>query len=102
MSGTPRAVVIGELGQPAASDLRDGKRIDVFSFVQGYSRRAKTGRAFGHAVMDVATLGIWEIAGMTIESRYSGDKMAIQVIYDENDKVMEANEYQNGNSKKEG
>ncbi len=97
--GTPRAIVIGELGQPASSDILDGKRKDVFSFVQGYSKGAKTGRAFGHAAMDVATLGVWEIAGMPIESSYSGDKMAIQVTYDDKDKVTQATAYENGNLK---
>ena len=35
--GTPRNLVLAEIGQPQASEMKDGKRVDVFSFVQGYS-----------------------------------------------------------------
>jgi hypothetical protein len=44
------------------------------------------GRAVGHAVMDVLTLGIWEIAGTPIEG-FQGEKYRATVIYGDDDKV---------------
>jgi hypothetical protein len=46
------------------------------------------GRAAGHAVMDVLTLGIWEIVGTPIEG-VQGEKYTATIVYDENDKVVD-------------
>ena len=56
--GTPRAHLLAELGQPTVTEMRDDKRVDVFSFVQGYSKGAKAGHAIWHGVADVFTLGL--------------------------------------------
>jgi hypothetical protein len=85
--GTPRSLVLAEVGQPQASEMKDGKRVDVFSFVQGYSKGAKAGRAFFHAAADFFTLGLWEAVGTPTEAVFSGDKVAYEVTYDSSDKV---------------
>ena len=36
--GTPRSMVVGELGSPAWSGERDGVKVEVFSFVDGYRK----------------------------------------------------------------
>ncbi|MDE2389547.1 MAG: hypothetical protein KGN35_10815 [Betaproteobacteria bacterium] len=83
--GTSRTMLISEFGAPVISEYRNGKRYEIFKFVQGYSTGAKVGRAFFHGAADVVTLGLWELVGTPAEITFSGDKMAFQVGYDEND-----------------
>lgn len=85
--GTPRAMVLGEFGQPVTSEVKDGQRTDVFAFTQGYSKGAKTGRAVFHAAADIFTLGIWEAVGTPTEAAFDGTKVSYQVEYDAGDKV---------------
>jgi len=86
--GTPRYRVIGELGKPVDTKItKDGKKIDVYSFIQGYSKGAKAARALGHGAMDIATLGLWEVIGSPTEAIASGDKVIVRVHYDENDLI---------------
>ena len=81
--GTPRFEVIGEVGQPVDTQKNDdGTITDTYSFVQGYSKGAKAGRALGHALMDIGTLGLWEIVGSPTEAIASGDKVVVRVKYD--------------------
>jgi hypothetical protein len=83
--GTSRAMLISEFGAPVISEYRNGKRYEIFKFVQGYSTGAKAGRAFLHGAANVVTLGLWELVGTPTEITFSGDEMAFQVSYDEND-----------------
>ena len=85
--GTPRSMLLAEFGLPTVSEVRDGKKYEVFKFVQGYSTGAKVGRAMFHGVADVFTLGLWEIVGTPIEGVFSGDEMAYEVSYDGNDRI---------------
>lgn len=86
-AGTPRNALLAEFGAPAVSEVRNGKQHEVFKFVQGYSTAAKTGRALFHGVADVATLGLWEVVGTPTEAVFSGNEMAYDVTYDQNDVV---------------
>ena len=86
-SGTPRNQVVAMLGAPVVSETRDGERVDTFAFKQGYSRGAKTARAFFHGAADVLTLGLWEVIGTPVEVVASGRDMRIEVTYDEKDRV---------------
>ena len=85
--GTHRSTLMAEFGRPMSSEEREGKRYDVFSFVQGYSAGARAGRAVFHGVADVVTLGLWEIIGTPTEGVFSGDKTVYEVSYDENSRV---------------
>ncbi|WP_281758035.1 hypothetical protein [Succinatimonas hippei] len=86
--GMARSTLIGAYGAPQASvdDANYGK-CDVWRFVQGYSNGAKTGRVATHAVLDVLTIGLWEIAGSSIESAADGTQVAYQVCYDKDQNV---------------
>ena len=85
-TGTPRAILIGEFGQPITT-TSNGQKTDVFKFTQGYSKAAKTSRAFFHGAADVLTLGMWEVMGTPAEMVFDGTEMAYQVEYDEDSRV---------------
>lgn len=84
--GTPRSLVLSELGQPVHSEVKDGKKVDVFAFTQGYSSGNRTGRAVFHGVADVLTLGLWEVVGTPTEAVFDGTKVSYEVTYSD-DKV---------------
>ncbi len=83
--GTLRSTLMGAYGVPQSTvdDPTYGK-CDVWRFNQGYSNGAKVGRTATHATLDVLTLGLWEIAGSSIESAADGTMVSYQVCYDEN------------------
>lgn len=87
--GTSRENVIVYLGAPMSSEVKDGKRVDLYKFIQGYSGGAKTSRALLHGIMDVLTLFIWELIAWPAEAIIDGTEMVVKVIYDENDKLVE-------------
>ena len=85
--GTPRSSVLTELGQPVWSGEKDGSKVDVFAFKQGYSTGAKAARSLFHGVADVFTLGLWEVLGTPIEMVASGTDTKVEVTYDGEDRV---------------
>lgn len=85
--GIPRSMLLAEFGLPMASEVRDGKKTEIFKFIQGYSAGAKAGRAVFHGVADVLTIGLWEVVGTPTEGVFNGNEMVYEVSYDENDKV---------------
>lgn len=85
--GVPRNLVLAELGQPVATDISRGKRVEVFSFVQGYSKGARISRTIAHGTADVLTLGLWEIAGTPTEAIFDGTRVAYEVTYDASDRI---------------
>ncbi len=87
VAGTPRARILAEFGQPVSSRLVDNRRIDLFSVTQGYSKEAKASRAFAHGVGDIATVGLWELAGTPTEVVFSGKNLSYEVTYDSFDRV---------------
>ena len=90
-TGTSREVLLAEFGQPLISEETDGKKVEIFTFIQGYSKLAKTGRVIFHSAADVFTLGLWEIVGTPTEMYFNGNEMAFHVSYDENDHLDEVN-----------
>jgi hypothetical protein len=87
--GTPRAMLLAEFGAPAASEVRKGRKYEIFKFVNGYSAGVKAGRAVFHGAADVVTLGLWEVVATLTEGIFSGDEMAFQVRYDRDERVDE-------------
>jgi hypothetical protein len=80
--GMPRAKVIAELGAPLET-TRDPTEIrDIFGFKQGYSTPTRVGRASFHAVADVMTYGLWEIAATPLEGALDGEDVRAEVLYD--------------------
>jgi hypothetical protein len=88
-TGTARNAVIAELGTPVQTTTRSGVKVDLFTFVQGYSGVEKGGRAVLHGAADVFTLGLWEVVGTPIEGYNNGTKVSIEVTYDKADRVVQ-------------
>ena len=85
--GMPRALVVAEFGNPVSSDTKEGKKVEVYSFTQGYSKPAKIGRCLFHAVADIFTFCLWEVVGTPTELAFDGKKMVSEVTYDASDKI---------------
>jgi hypothetical protein len=85
--GAARGEVELHLGAPIKSaSLDDGRRADVYEYQIG--NQPSAGRAIGHGVMDVLTLGLWEVVGTPIEG-VQGDTYHATITYDRADKVVE-------------
>lgn len=82
--GQERDIVILNLGQPTKTMLADNKRVDIFELERGNEQ--SVGRATGHAIMDLLTLGGWEIIGTPIEG-FAGNTITLQIEYDNENKV---------------
>jgi hypothetical protein len=97
--GMPRSVIIAEFGEPVDVQKKDGKSVEVYKFVQGYSTGVKVGRSIFHAVADVFTLFLWEIAATPIEGMNEGDQVAYEVTFDAEQKVESVKVLKDGKSK---
>ncbi len=86
-TGTPRSMLLAEFGPPTVSEVRNGKKYEIYKFVQGYSAGAKAGRAVFHGAADVVTLGLWEVVGTPTEGVFNGKEMAYEVSYDQNERI---------------
>ena len=87
--GNPRALILAEFGLPLITEEKNGKKVEIFKFVQGYSAGTKAGRAVLHGTADVLTLGLWEVVGTPAEGAFSGNDIAYQVTYDEDERISE-------------
>ena len=87
--GNPRALILAEFGLPLVTEEKNGKKVEIFKFVQGYSAGAKAGRAVLHGTADVLTFGLWEIVGTPAEGAFTGHDIAYQVTYDEDERITE-------------
>ena len=85
--GTDRDLVLLELGAPVDAFVEDGKKVDLFSITQGYSKGVRMARATGHLTAEIMTLGLWGIVGTPLEQSYNGTILGYKVWYDENNKV---------------
>ena len=85
--GTPRSMLLAEFGLPIVSEERNGKKYEIFKFIQGYSAGAKAGRAVFHGAADIFTLGLWEIIGTPTEGVFNGTEMAYEVSYDNDNRI---------------
>lgn len=55
---------------------------DLFETYKVLMEQGSTGRAVMHGLLDVATLGVWEVAGTPIEGAAHKDKyMIVSVLY---------------------
>jgi hypothetical protein len=88
--GATRGEIELQLGKPIQTASNpDGTRVDQYKYEIGNEPSA--GRAIGHGVMDVLTLGLWEVIGTPIEA-FQGTTYQIQVTYDRNDRVLGVNQ----------
>ena len=87
--GSTRGEVELQLGSPIESVTRpDGLRSDVYEYEIGNEPSA--GRAAGHAVMDIFTLGLWEVIGTPIEA-VQGEEFRVTILYSPDDRVVSIN-----------
>lgn len=86
-NGMPRSAILAEIGAPISSEMKNGKRVDVFSFTQGYSTANRVSRTLFHGLADVATIGLWEIIATPTEAAFDGKKAAFEITYDTSDRV---------------
>lgn len=84
-----RSCVISKGAVPIKTEkTEEGATIEVYN-VQ--ARKGSTGRAVMHGVLDVFTLGIWEVAGTPMEGAMGEKKYySIKVTYDKDENVKSA------------
>ncbi|KKM00155.1 hypothetical protein LCGC14_1807240 [marine sediment metagenome] len=88
--GSTRGEVELHLGSPVDSVTRpDGGRTDIYEYELG--NKPSTGRAVGHAVMDLLTFGVWEIIGTPIEA-IGIEKKRLMIVYDDQDRILAINQ----------
>ncbi len=88
-TGASRGEIELQLGKPTQTvTLDNNRRADVYAYEIG--NEPSGGRAVAHGVMDVLTLGIWEVVGTPVELA-QGDKHQLTIIYDQYDKVEAVN-----------
>ena len=85
--GTNRGRVISELGAPLSSGEQEDKRVDIYSFTQGYATETKAGRALFHIAADIFTLFIWELIATPTEIIMDGSDRSYKVTYDKKDSI---------------
>ena len=62
----------------------DGELIEVYKIKEP---KGSTSRAVMHGLLDVATLGIWEIAGTPIEGSQEDKFYSVKIYYDKDENV---------------
>jgi hypothetical protein len=83
-----RADIEAQLGAPVSVTTQpDGFVTAVYKCEIG--KESSPGRAVAHGVMDVLTLGIWEVVGTPVE-RLKGDTIMMVVTYDRENRVVSA------------
>ncbi len=66
---------------------KDGNVIEVFNVRKP---TGSTSRAVMHGILDIATLGLWELAGTPMEgSQNKVEMISIEVYYDKNETIKE-------------
>lgn len=81
--GNHQDMVRAELGAPISTG-KDGEsnEYDIFGFQEGNSKGWGVTRGILYGILDVATLGVWEVIGTPIEGGISGgNRINIRVVY---------------------
>ena len=88
--GSTRGEAEMQLGSPISSvTTPEGNRTDLYEYELG--NEPSTGRAIGHGVMDVLTLGLWEVVGTPIEG-FTGSKHRMTIVYGPDDRIIAINQ----------
>ncbi len=85
--GAHRSFVHAKTGLPSHTvQDKEEKWIDTYIVIKGNEPSA--GRAIGHGIMDVLTLGVWEVIGTPIEAVAGGEEHdRYTIYYDGDDKI---------------
>jgi len=91
--GQDRYFVVSQIGEPDQSSVIDNERVDNFIINKNNVYLGYT-RAFVYALLDVGTVGLWELIGTPLEEFIqSEDKMTI--FYNSEDKVQRIHRIKN-------
>ena len=85
--GTPKTLVVGELGPPMQSRQEVDGAHDIYSFKQGYAKSTLFTRSALHAFMDLQTLFLWELVAMPMEDSLQGEDVRAEVVFDDRDQI---------------
>ena len=78
---------IGQGGTIISSErMPNGDLVEIYKFKK---ERGSPLRAFMHGMLDLSTLGLWEVIGTPIEGCDSVEFFCIKVIYDCNDNIKD-------------
>lgn len=85
LPGNHQDMVRAELGAPISIGKdEESNEYDIFGFQEGNSKGWGVTRGILYGILDVATLGVWEVIGTPIEGGISGgNKRNIRVVYKE-------------------
>ena len=84
--GQDRSTILTALGKPRSTEVTaDGHKADIFKLQKGNAPSG--GRAFFNLLMDVLSLGFWELAATPGEAK-SSQELTIKIEYDKNDKFL--------------
>lgn len=84
--GVSQSEIEYHLGKPIqTATLGNGLHTATYEYEIGNEPSA--GRAIGHGVMDVLTLGLWEVVGTPIEG-FQGRTEQVTVTYDDNARAV--------------
>jgi hypothetical protein len=81
--GAERTLIEATFGLPNSShSLEDGKTIAIYLLdPDAHSEGAKAAAIGGHLIMDVLTLGLWEVIGTPLEIAARDQLVSYAVIY---------------------
>ena len=88
--GSHRAEVGLQLGSPRASVAHDGGQYRTDTYEYELDNEPSAGRAVAHGVMDVLTLGLWELVGTPVEA-FKGEKREVVIACGSDDRVAAIN-----------
>jgi hypothetical protein len=95
--GTSEQNVEREIGTPSSSDpLGAGKRLSRYRFE--LTKQPNQSRALVHFILDLATLGIWELPGSIYELSSEHGKGEVGIVYGPDDRVLEIQAQAVGNT----
>jgi hypothetical protein len=91
--GTSEQEVEHELGTPSSSEpLGAGKRLSTYRVE--LAKQPNYARSTVHLLLDLATLGIWELPGSIYELWSGHRKGDVGIVYGSDDRVLEVRDYQ--------
>jgi len=93
--GTERARVVAEFGKPLLTEDRNGTTVDLFKFIDGYSKGARASRSFFHGAFNVVTFGAWDLVGKPMEGAMDGKDVQVEVEYDKDRRVSRVRRFDN-------
>lgn len=88
--GAHRAEVELQLGSPRTTIAHEGGQYRTDTYEYELGNKPSAGRAVVHGVMDLLTLGLWEVVGTPVEA-FRGEKHEIVISYDLDDRVAAIN-----------